>query len=337
MKLLERAWYSNAWWLVLLIPASAIFGLLSRWRRRQYLRGNRAVIDAPVPVIVVGNISIGGTGKTPMVIALVKLLQSRAFRPGVVSRGYGASHASYPQLVTPTTAVAKSGDEALLIACSTSVPVVIDPDRPRAIKTLLDSNDCNIILSDDGLQHYAMGRQLELVVIDGSRGLANGRLLPAGPLREPPERLREADIVVVNGAPCEGLLSQLGALNKQVFLSSLDPVRCVNLRTGESRALTDMDKSVPVHAVSGIGNPARFFDSLQAAGFVIMAHSFPDHHAFQAVDLDFGDDRLILMTAKDAVKCRAFAREQIWVVEVEARLPAEMATAILSRLSQAYP
>ena len=196
--LLEQAWYRQAAWLKLLRPLSASFTYLAK-RRRESFRSSDKRWTASVPVIVVGNISVGGTGKTPIVLAIIELLKTQGYRPGVVSRGYGANPPRYPWLVEPEQSAKQAGDEPLLIAIRGQVPVVIDPDRPAAVRDLLAHFDCDVVISDDGLQHYALARDIEIAVIDGERGLGNRRCLPEGALREPPERLSEVDFILQNG------------------------------------------------------------------------------------------------------------------------------------------
>lgn len=311
---LTRRWYTSIpppWWLR---PLSWLFGLVSRIRRRRQ-RGSAELSRLPVPVIVVGNIAVGGTGKTPFVIWLVELLRSRGWSPGVISRGYGGSARLWPQPVLPTSDPALLGDEPVLIAQRTGCPVSVGPDRNVAARHLLERGGVDIIVSDDGLQHYRLWRDLEVAVVDASRGLGNGALLPAGPLREPPDRLRECGLVVVNGtgwtAPA-GRQLNMRLYSMQARALAGDEVRPISSFGGQT-----------VHAVAGIGNPARFFSMLSQHHIRLTMHPFPDHHPFRAEDLQFGDDAPVLMTEKDAVKCRDFARPNHWVVPVEAGLGAD--------------
>lgn len=332
MKRLERAWYDggDAVWVQALRPLSAAFAALAARRRRRYASGRQPVYRAPVPVIVVGNISVGGTGKTPLVIWLARALKAGGWKPGIVSRGVGARVAVYPHVVDSGGSAREAGDEALLIARNARCPVVIAPDRPAAVRKLLDCHDCDVVLSDDGLQHYALARDIEIAVVDGARGLGNFRCLPAGPLREPAARLREVDFVICNGPTAR-------QLPVSCLRMDLAPLHLCNLATGERRPLPHGGEGEaaalqPVHAVAGIGNPARFFNSLKACGFGIIAHGYPDHHAFRDRDIAFDDGYDIVMTEKDAVKCLAFATQRHWYLKVEAVLPDHFLPALLERL-----
>ncbi|SIS76131.1 tetraacyldisaccharide 4'-kinase [Neptunomonas antarctica] len=312
MQILEKAWYSGARWPWLLLPLEKLFITVSRYRRRKH---QLQQWQAPVPVIVVGNINIGGTGKSPLVIALIQLLREQGYQPGVVSRGYAAHPSEYPFTVLSSSTPSEAGDEPLMIVQRTAVPLVIDPNRVRACQQLLKTQCCDIIISDDGLQHYAMGRDVEIVVIDGKRGLGNGHCLPVGPLRELPERLNQVDMVVVNGV---GGFHVDNAIQMQLAATAL-----VSLTDGQSDAVTVVD-SVRVHAVAGIGNPDRFYDTLRQAGFNPIEHSFPDHHAYQLTDVVFDDLLPVIMTEKDAVKCRHLPiTASTYYLKVEAQLPPE--------------
>jgi tetraacyldisaccharide 4'-kinase len=312
MPRLEKAWYSGARWPWLLLPLEKIFISVSRYRRKKHqLRQWKA----PVPVIIVGNINIGGTGKSPLVIALIQLLREQGYQPGVVSRGYTAHPPEYPFTVLSSSAPSEAGDEPLMIVQRTAVPLVIDPDRVRACQQLLKTQRCDIIISDDGLQHYAMGRDIEIVVVDGKRGLGNSRCLPVGPLRELPERLNQVDMVVVNGV---GGFHHDSAIYMQLAATAL-----VSLKNGKSDAIEVLD-SKRVHAVAGIGNPARFYDTLRQAGFNPIEHSFPDHHDYQLADVTFDDLLPVIMTEKDAVKCRDLKiAASTYYLKVDAQLPPE--------------
>lgn len=321
---LTRRWYSSmpAPWF--LRPLAALFGLVARLRRaRQQARARRERPGAPV--IVVGNIAVGGTGKTPFVIWLVERLRAWGWRPGVVSRGYGGRSPTWPRRVTPDSDPAELGDEPVLIAARAGCPVVVGPDRRAAAALLLADGAVDIVVSDDGLQHYRLWRDLEIVVVDASRGLGNGELLPAGPLREPPSRLGEVALVVANGsgwtAPAgRQLAMRLYALEARALRG--DAVRPIASFAGET-----------VHAVAGIGNPARFFSMLSQQGIRLIVHPYLDHHPFQPADLDFGDGLPVLMTEKDAVKCRGFGGEAHWVVPVEAGIGAD-GVALVQELTQ---
>lgn len=295
----------------LLLPLALLFLLVAAVRRACYRLGLFRVRRFDVPVIVVGNITVGGTGKTPLVIWLADHLKSLGYRPGIVSRGYGGKARHWPQQVRPDSDPVMVGDEAVLLAAGSGCPVCVGPDRPEAVEALLTYQGCDIVISDDGLQHYALGRDLEIVVIDGARRFGNGWPLPAGPMREPPSRLRQADLVVVQGAP------DVGEYGMQLVHPTVCP-----LRGGDRLPLADWATAAGqggVHAVAGIGNPQRFFDQLGATGLKVIPHAFADHHPFKAEDLAFGDGLPVLMTEKDAVKCRRFGREHHYVVSITAQ------------------
>ena len=318
IETLDSAWYGSGrrpWWTA---PLAALYGGVTRLRRALYRRGWLRSVRLPVPVIVVGNLSVGGTGKTPLTIALAEVLRARGYRPGVVSRGYGGRQRE-PQLLGETPDPAEVGDEPCLIHAA-GVPVAIGRERPAAARLLLDAG-CDVLIADDGLQHYALARDVEICVVDGVRRFGNQRLLPAGPLREPMTRLERVDFRVCNGAePAAG-----------EFSMRLQGGDVVALHDGARRTLVDFSGQ-RVHAVAAIGNPSRFFASLRAAGIEPIEHAFADHHAFVAGDLEFGDQLPVLMTDKDAVKCRYFARPNWWRVPVQALLPAEFYDALVERL-----
>jgi tetraacyldisaccharide 4'-kinase len=303
---LNRVWYERAgppWWLM---PLSLLYGAVSGSRRFLYAKRLRRSTRLARPVIIVGNLTAGGTGKTPLVCWLVARLAERGLRPGVVSRGYGGS-ANSVRLVQPTDDSRVVGDEPLLLARRTQVPVAIGRDRPAAAQ-LLVAQGCDVIVSDDGLQHYALARDCEVVVIDGDRRFGNGWLLPAGPLRETRSRLAVADAVVVNG----GRAMLASALSMRLEARS-----AVALVGGRVTPL-DAFAGTAVHAVAGIGNPERFFNMLRAHGIEVEGHPLDDHARLAAKDVSFEDDRPVLMTEKDAVKCAAAADQRHWYVPVNA-------------------
>ena len=300
-------WYGSHPLSILLLPLSGLFGLLVALRRLAYKTGMLRRHKLPVPVIVVGNITVGGTGKTPLVIWVVESLRAAGYRPGVVSRGYGGDATSEPQLVKADSDPAAVGDEPVLIAHRAACPVAVAPRRVMAARVLITDRGCNVIVSDDGLQHYALERDMEIAVIDGDRRLGNGHYLPAGPLRERAGRLRSVDITVVNGK------ALAGECRMQLIGVTAQSLADAHIK----RDLIEW-RDVSVHAVAGIGNPGRFFDYLRGQGLSVVEHPFPDHHRFQAADLRFGDDLPVLMTEKDAVKCRVFAAPNHWYVPVSA-------------------
>lgn len=277
----------------------------------------------PVPVIVIGNITVGGTGKTPLIIWLAKLLKSEGFRPGIISRGYGGQAESWPQWVDANSHAETVGDEAMLIAKQTGCPMAVSPLRADAGRLLLEKADCNVILSDDGLQHYALNRDIEIAVVDGERRFGNGYCLPAGPLREPRERLQSVDFIVVNGEKSE----------HNEFSMQITGNIAVNLATGEQKSLQEFN-GIECHALAGIGNPDRFFKLLESAGLSCKTHSFPDHYKFQASDISFPSSEPVLMTEKDAVKCMAFAGEQHWYIPVQAIPETGFTEQLLERLRE---
>lgn len=313
---LVRAWYTGAAWLWLLRPLELVYRLLTLLRRQAFRAGLCAVYRAPVPVVVVGNVTVGGTGKTPVVIALVEALQARGLRPGVVSRGYGAARgATFPHQVSAGSSAADCGDEPLLIHQRTGVPCVVAPDRPAAVRALLAAAPVDLVLCDDGLQHYALARDFEIALLDAQRLLGNGFCLPAGPLREPAGRLHAVDWLLYRGGSEPDT-------RVDYIIDGLLPLR----DCGQS---SPPAQGASIHAVAGIGQPAQFFASLEAMGYQVTAHSFPDHHAFVPEDFVRLDDRPLIMTEKDAVKCRTFvgagrAGANHWYLRISARLPAAL-------------
>jgi len=310
MKGLQYYWYTRSPLLILLIPVALVYRITIALRRGAYRAGVLRSHRLPLPVIVVGNITVGGTGKTPLVAWLASHLREQGFRPGIVARGYRGRARSWPQQVRADSDPVMVGDEAVMLAGQCRCPLAVAPDRVAAARALIEHSNCNIILSDDGLQHYALQRDLEIAVIDGIRRLGSGFLLPAGPLREPERRLREVDMVVVNG---------LGKAGE--YPMRMQPEPAVNLlMPGQRRELQEF-RGQSVHAVAGIGNPERFFHTLRQAGMRVVEHAFPDHYLFKRADLDFGDDKPVLMSEKDAVKCRVFAAANDWYVPVRVEMP----------------
>lgn len=324
MKWLEQAWYRDKpGWLGLAAPLEHLFRRLAQ-RRRQQLQPE--AWQAPVPVLVVGNISLGGTGKTPLTQALVRWLQAQGWRVGIVSRGYGGQ-GPFPLWVTAQTQAMAAGDEPCLLARSLKCPLVVSPQRVEAVKLLLAQAEVDIIVADDGLQHYRLGRQLEIAVIDGSRGLGNGHCLPVGPLREPAQRLAEVDFCVVNGPLAKPLPIAVPYWPMQLQPGELQSVG------GQERQPLAALQGQSVYAMAGIGHPQRFFATLEAAGLKPIPLAKPDHYAYQPHDLQPYQDLPLLMTSKDAVKCQAFAPANAWYLPVEAQLPAEFWQALQQRLA----
>jgi tetraacyldisaccharide 4'-kinase len=320
---LNRIWYDGAtppWWLW---PLSLTYGAVAGSRRYLYAKRLRRSVRVSAPVILVGNLSVGGTGKTPLVCWLVSRLAERGLRPGVVTRGYGGSLRTV-RLIGPSDEPDIVGDEPVLLARRTGVPVAVGRDRPAAAQ-LLVSAGCDVVVSDDGLQHYALARDCEIVVIDGDRRFGNGRLLPAGPLREPPGRLAAADAIVVNG----GRAMVDGALSMR-----LNAKNAVGLVGGAIKSLAEF-AGHSVHAVAGIGNPERFFNMLRSHGIEVIGHALADHARFQAADICFDDQRPVLMTEKDAVKCAALAGPRHWYVPVTASFQGAESQVLLDIVTEA--
>lgn len=326
----SESWFTDIWYRrrrapLWLLPASALFILLSGLRRLLYAAGLLRVQRLDVPVLVVGNIAVGGTGKTPFTLYLVRTLQALGRRPGVILRGYGGTAATAGRVTADSDPVL-CGDEAVLLARRAGCPVFIGRDRVAAARLLREHEAVDCIVSDDGLQHYRLGRDLEIAVVDGSRGLGNGARLPAGPLREPPGRLRTVDLLVVNGD---------GYRHEAALRMRLQPDDLVALDGSRSTGLAGF-RGRRVHAVAGIGNPQRFFDTLHAAGIGVIPHPLPDHAVFEAGTLEFGDTLPVIMTEKDAVKCRHLARPDYWYLAVNAEFAPDDARRIRERLQRLF-
>lgn len=327
---LVESWYRGHPALILLRPLELLYRWIADGRRERFLRGQGDIYRAPVPVLVVGNIAVGGTGKTPLILWLIEYCRARGLKVGVVSRGHGARPPCLPWRVMPEQSAEQAGDEPLLIVRRSAVPLVIDPDRGRAVRALLAEEAVDLVLSDDGLQHYRLARDLELALVDAARGSGNGRCLPAGPLREPVERLESVDAVLYNGAdedPPGG------------YALRLRPVALIHLATGECYPLDHFPPGQALHAVSGIGNPRRFFATLEALHWRPTQHAFADHARFSAELLNFSPALPVVMTEKDAVKCRDFASDDYWYLAVDAcPSPTFVAwlDAALPRLLQSY-
>lgn len=315
---LQEQWYGrtapSAW----SRPLESLYRRAVEIRRQAYRDGRKKSEKPLVPTIVVGNLTVGGTGKTPLTIWLAEFLKAQGFRPGIVSRGYGGAKLKAPLAVTADTDPRLAGDEPVLIARRTGCPVCVYPRRVEAARALLANTDCDLVIADDGLQHYALVRDLEIAVVDGARGFGNGHCLPAGPLREPPERLASVDLVVYSGqGPEDG------------YVMALNGDEAVNLRDETCRRLLADFVGQPCQAMAGIGHPDRFFEHLRRHGLIVEGRAFPDHHAYRREDLDFAGALPLFMTEKDAVKCRAFAGPEHWYVPVAARLPEAFGAAVL--------
>lgn len=321
--MIARIWSGESPLWRLLLPLSWLYGLVSGVIRICYTLGLKRAWRAPVPVVVVGNLTAGGNGKTPVVIWLVEHLQQRGIRVGVVSRGYGGKAQSYPLLLTADTTTAEAGDEPVLIFQRTGVPVAVSPVRADAVKAILAHHDVQIIVTDDGLQHYALARDVEIVVIDGERRFGNGWWLPAGPMRERADRLKSVDAAIVNGG-----IPQAGEIPMR-----LEPGLAVNLRTGER---CDVALLPNIVAMAGIGHPPRFFATLAACGANPQkCVPLADHQSLTYSDVSalLVAGQTLVMTEKDAVKCRAFAEDNWWYLPVDARLSGDQPDVLLDRLT----
>jgi tetraacyldisaccharide 4'-kinase len=325
---LERLWYRDSAGAALLAPLASIYGALAGARRRAYAAGVLRQRRLARPVVVVGNLTVGGTGKTPLTIHLARMLSAEKLRVGVVSRGYGRRDRA-PRDVHPDSDWRDVGDEPVIIARRTGCATLVAADRVAAARTLI-ARGADVIVADDGLQHLALARDCAIAVVDGSRGFGNGRLLPQGPLREPATALGAVDIVVVNGEPEHGSLA--GTLPAGTLVMQLAAAQAVRLDgRGPAFELAAL-AGRRVHAVAGIGNPQRFFRALAERGIEVIAHAFPDHHPFTAHELAFADDLPILMTEKDAVKCTPFANARLWYVPVGAVFSDSDALALRTRV-----
>jgi tetraacyldisaccharide 4'-kinase len=308
MRWIEHHWRRDTLVSRLLLPAAMLYCAGATLKRRLYRAGWCHAVSFSAPVIVVGNITVGGTGKTPLVLWIARYLASQGWRPGIVTRGYGGRAHRWPQLVTADSDPDLVGDEPVMLASRAGTPVVADPDRPRGVERLLAQN-CNVIVADDGLQHYRLHRDVEIAVVDGERGFGNGRCLPAGPLREPAARLADVDARVLNGASAPDAWSM--TLVPSSFRRVSAPVESLP---------ADGFRGRRVHALAGIGNPERFFRSLRALGVDVLEHPFPDHYRYRAQDLQFPDAAAVVMTEKDAVKCRHLAGPDAWYLAVDAEI-----------------
>lgn len=321
--MIERIWSGRSVLSLLLLPLSWLYGLITNLIRFSYRWGWRKAWRAPVPVVVVGNLTAGGNGKTPVVIWLVQALQQRGLKPGVVSRGYGGKADRYPLVLNASTTTAEAGDEPVLIYQRTGAAVAVSPRRKEAVQALLQQSDIDIIITDDGLQHYALARDFEIVVVDGKRRFGNGWWLPAGPMRERASRLRSVDAVITNGGE---------ALTNEVSMQ-LVPAQAVNLKTGRTQPVSTLSGVV---AMAGIGHPPRFFATLRQQGVILEKEvPFADHQSYSEPQLAslVVSEQTLLMTEKDAVKVRHFAAANWWYLPVNAELPAAQSDELLERIA----
>lgn len=322
-QFLDSMWYGRRPIALLFLPLSWLFAGLVRLRRWLYQKELLKSTRVSVPVIVVGNITVGGTGKTPMVAWLANFLAEQGFKPGVISRGYGGGASVWPQQVRPDSDPRIVGDEAQLLARHCGCPIAVGPDRAASAQALITHHQCNVIVSDDGLQHYALQRDIEIALVDGERRFGNQFLLPAGPLREPVERLQQVDFVVCNGLA-----------NAHEYAMRIKGDSAVMIRDASTSKPLQSFRGQNVHAVAGIGNPCRFFSFLKRFDISYRAHVFVDHHQFKATDVSFDDGAPVLMTEKDAVKCTTFATDRHWYVPIQAELPETFGDKLLHQLRE---
>jgi len=327
MSGLESYWYRTCPLHLILIPASWLFGALAALRRWLYRRHILKRYRLPVPVVVIGNISVGGTGKTPLTLCLAQQLTEAGRHPLIVSRGFGGT--AQQQAVTPQSTAQQVGDEPLLMASRGICPVWVGRDRTAtACKALQAHPQCDVVLCDDGLQHYRLQRDMEIIVVDGSRRFGNGYLLPAGPLREPLSRLKSVDAIVVNGADIQTIDECYYPYSMQLSGNIF-----YNLKYPEKNATASDLLGLRLHAVAGIGYPQRFFDHLTQLGLAATPHAFADHHSYQAEDLNFKDCDALLLTEKDAVKCTSFADDNYWVLRVDAQVDSALIAHLLRKIA----
>jgi tetraacyldisaccharide 4'-kinase len=326
---LQHKWYqkklSAALWV--LVPFAWILSIITALYKAAYTLGVFKRHAFKIPIIIVGNITVGGTGKTPLVIHIVKLLQQHGFCPGVVSRGYkGTRSSAKPIYVYANSNPNEVGDEPVLLAKRLLCPIAIATNRPKAVEMLIGSNQVDVVISDDGLQHFALAADIEVLVIDGRRRFGNGWCLPAGPLRESLHRLKTVDYIVANSPDIYDNDSEFEMeLRPRVLYNGLDP---------ENQLPLIYFKDQTVHAVAGIGYPDRFFELLQKQGIHVITHSFPDHYSFSEVDLQFQDELPVIMTEKDAVKCAGFMKNTYWILSVDAVVNPLFDLKLLTRLQE---
>jgi tetraacyldisaccharide 4'-kinase len=322
---LNRHWYRSSftWLTFLLLPLSWLFHGIVNFRRLLYWLRIKKNYLFTTPIIIVGNITVGGTGKTPFVIWLANYLREQGWRPGIVSRGYTGKENHFAVRVEESSDPRDVGDEAILLASRSNCPVMVCTQRVEAVRALLKETDCNLVISDDGLQHYRLSRQMEIAILDGERRFGNKQFIPAGPLRESISRLKKVDFVV----------TQLGTSTDQHTMSLLGETLYSVQSPQQKKLLTDLS-GMKVHAVAAIGNPKRFFTQLRQAGLEVTEHSFPDHYFYQPSDLEFGDGLPVIMTEKDAVKCKSFQNDLLWYLPVDVQIEEDFSTALLKKLNE---
>ena len=320
---LNQLWYHHQRLALLFWPLSFLYCLVIRLRRWLYQQGILKPEKLPVPVIVVGNLTAGGTGKTPLVLWLAAFLQKAGYQPGIICSGYGGNTTAQPRTVVPGSDPADVGDESVLLAARSGCPVIACRNRLAAAKMLLQQCNCDVVLSDDGLQHYRLQRDIEILLLDAARGLGNGYCLPAGPLREPASRLQTVDLVVSKGQSPLANWCMLARCHRAYAISA--PETAISLQALQPRT---------VRAIAGLANPQSFFDCLRAAGLELVENAFPDHHQYAASELEFGDDLAVLMTEKDAVKCRFLQRENYWAVPLDIEMNDNFGKTLLALLPE---
>lgn len=320
----DRWWYGASRPLWILWPLAWLYRYVAERRKHKALATRATGAAFAAPVIVVGNITAGGTGKSPLTAWLVETLRNEGWRPVILTRGYGGRAEHYPVKVINGMSANVAGDEPVMLASMTGCPVVVDPKRVRGAAWAIEQQLGDILVCDDGLQHYQLPRQLEIAVFDGERGVGNGAPIPVGPMREPVSRLATVDFVVFNGEP----KTPLAITHPNLYVMNLQPRALRHLGSGEIRELSWLSGK-QVKAVAGIGNPTRFFNTLNELGAIVQGNSFPDHYQFRRDDLQVEEGQLLVMTAKDAVKCQAFAHDRCWVLEVAATLPQSFREALL--------
>ena len=324
-QFIQAQWQKRGWWAWLMSPLGMLVCGVAAIKRHAYQQGWRKQTQLCVPVIVVGNIYVGGSGKSPLVAYIANSLSENGYQPGIICRGYKGKSLQWPQSVSSQSDPVKMGDEAVMLAQQTGLPVVAGPNRAQAAQHLLDEFDCDVVISDDGFQHLKLARDIDIVVSDAARGFGNGWCLPAGPLREGISALQSADIQIIHGA-------EETPVHNQAYIMTLMPSATYGLGDTDERELA---KNMPFHAIAGIGDPARFFTTLRDAGYTIIEHAFADHHAYQPADLNFDDDYDLITTEKDAIKLASMQLNKIiWVLPVRAKLSAEFDASLLAKLKR---
>ena len=329
---LLKQWQKRGLWAWLTLPLSSLLCLIAGIRRYAYQAGWKRQQQLKVPVIVVGNIRVGGAGKTPLVAAIANFLGEQGYQLGIISRGYKGEAPTWPQFVSPDSDPRLVGDETVMLAQQTGCPVIAGPERPLSAQQLIDQHGCDVIISDDGFQHFKLHRDIDIVVIDAARGLGNRWCMPSGPLRESPSALKFADMQVLNGDTHQPIKGSAEPRYYAMQLQAGLPYAMQNRTPCDNLAQL---KQTPLHAIAGIGHPQRFFDMLRNMGFSIIEHSYPDHHSYTGQDVDFADSLAMITTEKDAIKLRRIeTKRAAWVMPVHAQTDPTFSTDILDMLKQ---